>query len=216
MPIAEQLGLIDAIGQWVLEQATRAAALWPDPMFVSVNLSVRQFADGTLVDIVSAALAAAGLPARRLELEVTETLLMENSERVAPQFKALKALGVSTAMDDFGTGYSSLGYLWQFGFDKLKIDRSFVAALDVDPKKAREILETIVMLAHRLEMTVTAEGIETEAQALVLDTLGCDQLQGYFYGRPGPAEAIAPLLLRAAMPREAVPAEQPRAYARTG
>ena len=216
IPIAEQLGLIDAIGQWVLEQATRAAALWPDPMFVSVNLSVRQFADGTLVDIVSAALAAAGLPARRLELEVTETLLMENSERVAPQFKALKALGVSTAMDDFGTGYSSLGYLWQFGFDKLKIDRSFVAALDVDPKKAREILETIVMLAHRLDMTVTAEGIETEAQALVLDTLGCDQLQGYFYGRPGPADAIAPLLLRAAMPRETVAAEQPQAYARTG
>ena len=99
-------------------------------------------------------------------------------------------------MDDFGTGYSSLAYLWQFGFDKLKIDRSFITALDVDETKAREILDTIVMLAHKLDMKVTAEGIETEAQASILSGLACDQFQGYLYGRPGPASDIAPLLLR--------------------
>ena len=196
IPVAEQIGLIDEIGKWVLEEATRTAALWPEPMFVSVNLSVRQFASGDLVAVVEAALDASGLAANRLELEVTESLLMENTEAVATQLAALKALGVSIAMDDFGTGYSSLAYLWQFGFDKLKIDRSFITALDVDETKAREILDTIVMLAHKLDMKVTAEGIETEAQASILSGLACDQFQGYLYGRPGPASDIAPLLLR--------------------
>jgi EAL domain-containing protein (putative c-di-GMP-specific phosphodiesterase class I) len=196
IPVAEQIGLIDEIGKWALEEATRTAALWPDPMFVSVNLSVRQFTTGQLAGIVEAALKTSGLAANRLELEVTESLLMENTEAVAAQLAALKALGVSIAMDDFGTGYSSLAYLWQFGFDKLKIDRSFITALDVDETKAREILDTIVMLAHKLDMTVTAEGIETEAQASILSGIACDQFQGYLYGRPGPASDIAPLLLR--------------------
>jgi diguanylate cyclase (GGDEF)-like protein len=198
IPVAEQMGLIDQIGKWALEEATRTAAAWPAPMFVSVNLSVRQFASGELVKEVAAALAASGLDAGRLELEVTESLLMENTEAVVRQLDALKALGVSIAMDDFGTGYSSLGYLWQFAFDKLKIDRSFIKALDVDPKKGRDILDTIVLLAHRLDMRVTAEGIETEAQAKILSDLACDQFQGYLYGKPGPADAIAAQLLHRA------------------
>jgi|GEM_PF-2305816 len=198
VPLAEQLGLIDDIGYWALLEATRVASTWPDPIFVSVNLSVKQFATGELLENVTSALEAAGLPARRLELEVTESLLMENTQAVAAQLKALKALGVSIAMDDFGTGYSSLAYLWQFGFDKLKIDRSFITALDVDPVKARELLDTIVMLAHKLDMKVTAEGIEAESQARVLSELACDQFQGYLYGRPAPAADLPAVLLRRA------------------
>jgi diguanylate cyclase (GGDEF)-like protein len=211
IPVAEQIGLIDEIGKWALQEATRTAALWPEPMFVSVNLSVRQFASGKLVSIVEAALRASGLSPDRLELEVTESLLMENTAAVAAQLAALKTLGASIAMDDFGTGYSSLAYLWQFGFDKLKIDRSFITALDVDENKAREILDTIVMLAHRLDMKVTAEGIETEAQATILSGLACDQFQGYLYGRPGPASDIAPLLLRQLGQMTAPAGEAPRA-----
>jgi diguanylate cyclase (GGDEF)-like protein len=194
IPVAEQIGLIDEIGTWALMEATRTAATWPAPLFVSVNLSVRQFVSGELTETVRTALAASGLAPERLELEVTESLLMDNTESVARQLKALKALGVSIAMDDFGTGYSSLAYLWQFGFDKLKIDRSFVTALGVDAQKAREVLDTIVMLAHRLGMRVTAEGIETERQAAVLEILSCDQFQGYLYGRPAPVGDLAPLL----------------------
>ena len=196
IPVAESIGLIAEIGKWVIDEATRTAALWPDEMFVSVNLSVRQFGAGDLVAKVEAALTRSGLAPRRLELEVTESLLMENTDNVARQLTELKTLGVSIAMDDFGTGYSSLGYLWQFGFDKLKIDRSFVTALDVDENKAREILDTIVTLAHKLGMTVTAEGIETERQAGILAKLSCDQFQGYLYGRPLPTADIAPFLLK--------------------
>jgi EAL domain-containing protein (putative c-di-GMP-specific phosphodiesterase class I) len=120
---------------------------------------------------------------------------MENTEQIGAQLKALQELGVSLAMDDFGTGYSSLGYLWQFGFDKLKIDRAFVSGLEQDSDKAREILDTIVMLGHRLDMTVTAEGIETEEQAKVLSDLSCDHVQGFLYGRPMPASELASFTL---------------------
>ncbi len=196
IPVAESIGLITKIGKWVIDEATSTAALWPNPMFVSVNLSVRQFGAEDLLGIVEAALEESGLDPGRLELEVTESLLMENTEAVARQLSALKQLGVSIAMDDFGTGYSSLGYLWQFGFDKLKIDRSFITALDVEENKAREILDTIVTLAHKLGMTVTAEGIETERQAEVLVGLACDQFQGFLYGKPMSDIELAPFLLR--------------------
>ena len=141
------------------------------------------------------ALASSGLRPNQLELEVTESLLMQNTDAIARQLSELRKLGVSIAMDDFGTGYSSLGYLWQFGFDKLKIDRSFVAALNHHDKKARDILDTIIMLGHKLDMTVTAEGIETAHQAEVLSSLACDHVQGYLYGHPTPASEIAPFLL---------------------
>lgn len=195
VPVIEALGLINVVGKWVIEEAVRTAATWPSHLFVSVNLSVKQFEDGQLAGHVKNALAATGLKPKRLELEVTETLLMQNTESIAQQLSELRKLGVALAMDDFGTGYSSLGYLWQFGFDKLKIDQSFVAALNHHDKKAREILDTIIMLAHKLEMTVTAEGIETVHQAEVLSALGCDQVQGFLYGRPAAASEIALFLL---------------------
>jgi EAL domain-containing protein (putative c-di-GMP-specific phosphodiesterase class I) len=160
-----------------------------------VNLSVKQFADGKLIGHVKEALAASGLRPAQLELEVTESMLIENADGVGLQLKELRALGVSVAMDDFGTGYSSLGYLWQFGFDKLKIDRSFVAALDAHDPRAREIVDTIIMLGHKLAMTVTAEGIETEYHASILSELACDHFQGYLYGRPAPATDLAAFLL---------------------
>jgi diguanylate cyclase (GGDEF)-like protein len=196
IPVIEAMGLINVIGKWVIEEATRTAATWPSHLFVAVNLSVKQFEDGELVGHVTNALAAAGLSPKQLELEVTETLLMQNTVSVAKQLADLRHLGVAISMDDFGTGYSSLGYLWQFGFDKLKIDRSFISALNHEDKKAREILDTIVMLSHKLDMTVTAEGIETPHQAGVLSALGCDHVQGFLYGRPTPASEIAPYLMR--------------------
>jgi diguanylate cyclase (GGDEF)-like protein len=196
IPVAETMGLINEIGAWVLQEATRVAATWPAEFFVAVNLSVRQFGDGKLVEEVRHALAQSGLRAQQLELEVTESMLIDNTEMVGAQLAALKALGVSIAMDDFGTGYSSLGYLWQFGFDKLKIDRSFVAALETDDARARDILDTIISLGHKLEMTVTAEGIETPHQAEVLSQLSADHFQGYLYGRPAPATELAAYLLR--------------------
>jgi diguanylate cyclase (GGDEF)-like protein len=195
IPVAEAMGLINEIGHCVIDRATRAAASWPDDLFVAVNLSVKQFHDGQLVDHVRAALERTGLKSKRLELEVTESMLMENTEAIAEQLAALRALGVSIAMDDFGTGYSSLGYLWQFGFDKLKIDRSFISALDVNDKQARDILDTIIMLGHKLDMSVTAEGIETENQANILFELACDHFQGFLYGRPAPEAEIAAFLL---------------------
>jgi diguanylate cyclase (GGDEF)-like protein len=195
IPVIEALGLINAVGNWVIEEATRTAATWPSHLFVSVNLSVKQFENGALAAHVKNALAASGLRPKQLELEVTETLLMQNTDSIARQLAELRKLGVAISMDDFGTGYSSLGYLWQFRFDKLKIDRSFVSALDHHDKKAREILDTIIMLGHKLDMTVTAEGIETAHQAEILAALACDHVQGFLYGRPAPASEIALFLL---------------------
>jgi len=195
IPIAEAMGAIGTIGAWVLEEAVMAARDWPEPLFVAVNLSARQFDDGSLVSIVKRVLAESGLDPKRLELEVTESLLMDNTEKVAIQLDELRQLGVSIAMDDFGTGYSSLGYLWKFGFDKLKIDRSFIAGLADDKEKVREVLETIILLGHRLDMTVTAEGIETEEQAQVLADLNCDYFQGYLYGKAMPVTELAPFVL---------------------
>lgn len=195
IPIAEAIGEIEKIGTWVLQQATKVAATWPEGTYVSVNLSARQFDSGKLASFVADALDAAGLKPERLELELTESLLMDNVESVSAQLQELRQLGVSLAMDDFGTGYSSLGYLWQYRFDKLKIDRSFVTGLDNNNAAAQEILETIVMLGHRLDMQVTAEGVETQAQATALSKLSCDQFQGFFFGRPMPASDIAAFML---------------------
>lgn len=196
IPIAESMGTIKRIGAWVLETATETAAEWPSHLFVSVNLSPRQFDDGHLVPLIRGALARAGIGPKRLELEVTESLLMENAEQVGAQLTELQELGVSIAMDDFGTGYSSLGYLWQFGFDKLKIDRSFILGLDHESAKTREILDTIIMLGHRLDMKVTAEGIENEGQAELLSSLSCDQFQGFLYGKPMPRGELPAFFLK--------------------
>ena len=195
IPIAESTGQIELIGAWVLERAMTNAANWPEPLFVSVNLSARQFESGKLVPLVRRLLERTGLPAARLELEVTESLFITHAESVGSQLAELRDLGISVAMDDFGTGYSSLGYLWQFGFDTLKIDRSFINGISADPEKAREIIGAIIALAHRLDMTVTAEGIETPLQAQVLAELSCDLFQGFYCGRPMPETELAGFVL---------------------
>ncbi|MEF2071467.1 putative bifunctional diguanylate cyclase/phosphodiesterase [Consotaella aegiceratis] len=191
VPVAEARGYIKAIGTWVLREATRQIAQWPDDLFVSVNLSAVQFRDGDLLDIVRQALAEAGISGRRLEIEVVESLLLQRSDDILAQLNDLKALGVSIDMDDFGTGYSSLGYLWRFPFDKLKIDQSFMFAYEHGEPNVSEIIATIVALAHQMRMKVTAEGVETQAQVDLLHSFGCDQLQGYFFAKPAPPDRIA-------------------------
>jgi diguanylate cyclase (GGDEF)-like protein len=195
VPIAETRGYIKAIGSWVIKEAARQVAQWPEPLFVSVNLSAVQFRDGDLLDIVGTALADAGIEGRRLEIEVVESLLLERSEDVLEQLGHLKALGISVDMDDFGTGYSSLSYLWRFPFDKLKIDQSFMVALTNGEPNVPQILETIVSMAHHMQMKVTTEGVETQEQVDLMKRLGCDQLQGYLFGKPMPADRVAAEIL---------------------
>jgi len=190
IPLAEETGLIEALGCWALERACHDAASWPAPLSVSVNLSAAQFrGERDLVEVVQQALAQSRLPAQRLSLEITESLLMGNTEAVVHTLTKLSALGVSIVMDDFGTGYSSLAYLWRFPFDKVKIDRAFTRDLGRDRKVAL-IVRSIVSLAHSLGIRVNAEGVETLPQAELLRTMGCDELQGYLLGRP---QAVADL-----------------------
>ncbi|WP_170107290.1 putative bifunctional diguanylate cyclase/phosphodiesterase [Roseibium marinum] len=194
IPVAEDAGEINKIGKWVLKEAIRTAATWPEPLFVSVNLSAKQFDDGKLVEDVRTLLESAGLPANRLELEVTENTLIEQEEQVTGQLRAFSKMGVSLAMDDFGTGYSSLGYLWKYAFDKIKVDRSFITSLTDIDGKSLHVLDTIIELGHRLDMTVTVEGIETADQVHALDHLSCDHFQGFYYGVPMPAHDLAPFV----------------------
>lgn len=189
IPLAEETGLIIPLGAWVLRTACRDAACWPGRLRLAVNLSPAQFRQGDLVATVRAALAESGLSPHRLELEITEGMLLHDTEAVIRQIEALRALGVRIAMDDFGSGYSSLGTLWRFPFDKLKIDRCFVRHLG-DDSRAAAFIETIVSLGRALRVTVTAEGVETDAQLRALVRAGCDQVQGYLLGRPAPAEAL--------------------------
>jgi predicted signal transduction protein with EAL and GGDEF domain len=195
VPLAEEMRLISKIGAWVIERACAVAADWPEHLTVSVNLSPLQFADGDLCGIVETALAGSGLDPRRLELEITEGLLLNNTDAVLAQLHALKGLGVSIAMDDFGTGYSSLSYLWRFPFDKIKIDRSFMQAFEARDVNVSNILRTIIALGHSLRMSVTAEGVETARQAEYLRDLACDYIQGFHYGRPAPVTDLAAIIL---------------------
>jgi diguanylate cyclase (GGDEF)-like protein len=183
IPIAEESGLIVPIGAWVLETACRTASAWTRPLKVAVNLSPVQFRDGDIAAVVKAALLTSGLDPARLELEVTESLWIQNTDSVLAQLGELRSMGISIALDDFGAGYSSLTYLWRFDFDKVKIDRSFVREMNLDPK-AEAIVNSIVALGKTLDLTITAEGVETEAQAEMLNDAGCDQAQGYLFGRP--------------------------------
>jgi diguanylate cyclase (GGDEF)-like protein len=197
IPIAEQIGLIQQIGTWVLDRACIAAALWPETICLAVNLSPLQFKTGDLDQVIQAALEVSKLNPKRLQVEITEGLLMEDTDSVLEQLTAIRALGVSIAMDDFGTGYSSLGYLWKFPFDKIKIDRSFMTALACDQTSAQNILKTIVSLGHSLDMVVTAEGVETASQADFLNTLNCDEIQGFLYGKPVVEADLAGIILSA-------------------
>ncbi len=187
--LAEDHGLIGKIGQWVLTQACHDAAGWPSSLTVHVNVSPAQFADTQLVAKILAILKETGLPAKRLGLEITESLLVNNTEQVSRVLSELTKAGVSLAMDDFGTGYSSLAYLWRFPFDKVKIDRAFTSNLDNNAKVA-VIVRSIISLAHALDIRVNAEGVESEQQTNVLRMMGCDELQGFGLGRPMPNQAL--------------------------
>jgi diguanylate cyclase (GGDEF)-like protein len=195
IPVAEDLQLIDKIGAWVLREACRTAATWPEHLTVAVNLSPAQFVPGNVSEIVAAALKEAGLAPHRLELEITETLLLGNTEAIMTELQTLKAMGVAIVMDDFGTGYSSLSYLWRFPFDKIKIDRSFMQGFDGSGRDAETVVKTIIALGRELHMRVTVEGVETAKQADFLDEADGDQAQGYFFGRPIPASDVAASIL---------------------
>jgi diguanylate cyclase (GGDEF)-like protein/PAS domain S-box-containing protein len=195
IPVAEDLGLIDKIGAWVLREACRAAATWPEGLTVAVNLSPAQFLTGSVSDIVAAVIKESGLAAQRLELEITETLLLKNSEAIMAELMTLKAMGVAIVMDDFGTGYSSLNYLWRFPFDKIKIDRSFMQGFDGSGRDVKTVVKTIIALGRELNMRVTVEGVETAAQAAFLDKANGDQAQGFFFGRPVPASEVSATIL---------------------
>jgi len=191
IPLAEEVGLIDVLGQFVLQSACREAATWPDSIRVAVNISPLQFRNANLVNIVLHALAASGLPARRLELEITEAVLMEKASDVASNIRRLRTLGVGISMDDFGTGYSSLSYLLSYPFTKLKIDRSFILGLK-EAATAKVVVGAIVSLGRSLGLTVTAEGIEHAEDLAYLRELGCDQGQGFLIGHALPGEALFP------------------------
>jgi len=193
IPVAEEMGLIVQLGEWALRQACAEAMEWSDGICVSVNLSPLQFSKGNLVSTVMNALASSRLPASRLELEITESVLLEKSERNLAVLNQLRDLGVRISMDDFGTGYSSIGYLRSFPFDKIKIDKSFVRDLLVD-EGSLAIVRAIAALGVSFGMITTAEGVETEEQMRCLNLEGCIEVQGYLYSKPVPANEIVALL----------------------
>jgi diguanylate cyclase (GGDEF)-like protein len=195
IPVAEDMQVIDKIGAWVLREACRTAATWPEHLTIAVNLSPAQFLTGSVSDIVAAALKESSLAAHRLELEITETMLLGNSEAIMSELMTLKAMGVAIVMDDFGTGYSSLSYLWRFPFDKIKIDRSFMQGFDSSGRDVKTVVKTIIALGRELNMRVTVEGVETAAQATFLDQVEGDLAQGFFFGRPVPASEVGATIL---------------------
>jgi diguanylate cyclase (GGDEF)-like protein len=192
IPLAEQTGLIVPLGEWVLRTACKEAIHWPSDVRVSVNLSACQFRAGDLIGMVRKALADTGLPPRRLELEITESVLLDGSSDNLAMLHELRDLGAKIAMDDFGTGYSSLSYLRSFPFDKIKIDQSFVK--NIDQRDAREIVRAIANLGRTLGITTTAEGVETEAQLKTMIAYRCTEVQGYLFSRPVPASEVRGLL----------------------
>ncbi|WP_226018509.1 bifunctional diguanylate cyclase/phosphodiesterase [Novosphingobium sp. FKTRR1] len=193
IPLAEETGLIVPIGDWVIREACRQAAQWPEQVSVAVNVSPRQFANPAFAQTVVQALAASGLQATRLELEITESIFIGNVERTLASLHALRSLGVRLALDDFGTGYSSLSYLRSFPFDKLKIDQSFVRTLDDDPA-GQAIIRAITTLARALGIETLAEGVETDSHMQILRLEGCDLIQGYLISRPVSAGEVAALI----------------------
>jgi predicted signal transduction protein with EAL and GGDEF domain len=193
IPIAEESGHIEQIGEWVLHTACEQAARWPDKLKVAVNISAIQFRNGRLSEIVAAALRSSGLDPRRLELEITESILIEDFDATILQLRSLKSLGVSIAMDDFGTGYSSLSYLRSFPFDKLKIDQSFVRDLRQD-SESTAIIRAVTGICASLNITATAEGVETPHQLAILIAEGCDEVQGYLVSKPQAAHLVPEML----------------------
>lgn len=186
IPLAEETGLIVPLGSWVLRQACMEAASWPSDLRLAVNVSSVQFRNRGLIETVMAALAESGLPANRLELEITESVLLSDDSSTLDILNQIRRIGVRISLDDFGTGFSSLSYLRSFPFDKIKIDRSFVQEIG-SSKNAMVIMSAVVNLATGLEMIITAEGVETQAQLDWLKSVGCTEVQGYLISRPLPA-----------------------------
>ena len=193
IPLAEEIGLIIPIGEWALRKACTDAKLWPDPIMVAVNLSPVQFKSKNLVSTIVSALANSGLPPKRLEVEITETVLIQDNDATLAVLHQLRDLGVRISMDDFGTGYSSLSYLRRFPFDKIKIDRSFIRDL-AKRDDSRSIVRAVTGLGSSLGMVTTAEGVETEEQLRLLRAEGCTQVQGYLFSPPKPLREIAELI----------------------
>jgi len=193
IPIAEETGLISQLGEWVLKRACADAATWPDHMVVSVNVSPAQFKNQSLPLTIVGALASSGLSARRLEIEITETVLMQHNEDTLAVLHQLRELGVRIAMDDFGTGCSSLSSLRGFPFDKIKIDRSFIHELS-EQEESVAIVRAVISLARSLNMTTTAEGVETRSQLEKIRALGCTEMQGYLHSAPMPLRDLIGLL----------------------
>ncbi|HUD85576.1 MAG TPA: EAL domain-containing protein [Xanthobacteraceae bacterium] len=199
IPVAEEIGLIVPLGEWVLKQACRDATAWPSRLTVAVNLSAAQFRNPMLALSVVSALGQSGLAASRLELEITETVLLQDDRAVLDTLHQIRDLGVRICMDDFGTGYSSLSYLRSFPFDKIKIDRSFISELGKE-NDCVAIIRAVTRLGSSLGMITTAEGVETEQQLEILRTEGCVQVQGYLFSRPKPRSEI-PAMLQQLQPR---------------
>ena len=195
VPVAEEMGLIVPIGDWVIHQACIDARAWPEDVRVAINLSPLQLLNPRLVPTIVQELAASGLPASRLEVEITESVLMQNTETTLSALHRLRGLGIRISMDDFGTGYSSLSNLRSFPFDKIKIDRSFINGLP-EREDSTAIVRAVATLARSLKMTTTAEGVETSAQMEQVRLLGCTEMQGYYFSRPRPVEHINRLLSR--------------------
>jgi diguanylate cyclase (GGDEF)-like protein len=197
IPIAEDIGIIAPIGEWVLRQACAEAKTWPEHSIVAVNLSPSQLKMENFVEVVISTLATSGLQAHRLELEITESALLQNNEFTRSTLHKLRQLGVRVSMDDFGTGYSSLGYLQSFPFDKIKIDRSFIKTLSSGHGSVA-ILKAIVSLANNMGMTTIAEGIETIEQLEIVRAEGCNEMQGYLFSPAVPAKDVARFFFRRA------------------
>jgi len=194
IPLAEEIGLIVPLGEWVIRDACATAAKWPDNLKIAVNLSPAQFKSPGLIQMIADALATSGLAADRLELEITETILLQDSEATLGMLYQLRELGVRIAMDDFGTGYSSLSYLQSFPFDKIKIDRSFVKDI-VESSGSLNIVRAVAALANGLGIAATAEGVETQAQLDSIRSEGCSEMQGFLFSQPLPAHEIGRLLI---------------------
>jgi EAL domain-containing protein (putative c-di-GMP-specific phosphodiesterase class I) len=186
-PVAEDARLIAPIGNWVLRTACREAAHWPVDVRISVNVSPEQLYEADFLDMVVQSLAHSGLPANRLELEVTESVFLREGTGVSELLDKLMKLGVRLSLDDFGTGYSSLGYLSRTRFSTIKIDRSFVAGAARNQRESLAIIHAVVAMAQSLEMETTAEGVETEGEYDLIRAMGCTKIQGFYFGRPMPA-----------------------------
>jgi diguanylate cyclase (GGDEF)-like protein len=201
IPIAEESDLIVRIGEWVLREACREAASWPQPLTIAVNISPIQFRQGDLPRLVLSVLLETGLAPARLELEITESVLIDDFSRAVSILTRLKSLGVRIALDDFGTGYSSLSYLHSFSFDKIKIDRIFIGDLE-HSRQSMAIVRAVMGLGHSLGVPILAEGVETDAQYASLVQEGCDEVQGYLTGRPLPIADYAKLVGREAITQQ--------------